>query len=99
MNERKLFTYGRFFVDDIEIYDFVIERAKRRIAAKKENCMGFGSIFYIHSVVVSISTESYCHIWREDIVVPYVTTYAVTLRRDCYFIQNNSQKIALTRAF
>ena len=59
----------------------------------------FGSIFYIHSVVVSISTESYCHIWREDIVVPYVTTYAVTLRRDCYFLQNNSQKIALTRAF
>ena len=74
MNERKLFTYGRFFVDDIEIYDFVTERAKKKIVGV------FGSIFYIHSVVVSISTESYCHIWREDIVVPYVTTYAVTLR-------------------
>lgn len=34
-----------FFVGEIEIYDFVIERAKRRIAAKKENCMGFW--FYI----------------------------------------------------
>ena len=52
----------------------------------------FGSIFYIHSVVVSISTESNCHIWREDIVVPYVTTYAFMLRRDCYFIQINSHK-------
>ena len=26
-------------------------------------------------------------IWREDIVVPYVTTYAVTLQRDCKCIQ------------
>ena len=34
-----------FFVGEIEIYDFVVERAKKCIASKRENCIGFW--FYI----------------------------------------------------
>ena len=41
-----------FFAGEVEIYDFVTERAKRCIAAKRGNVgEGFGEILYWHSVV------------------------------------------------
>ena len=40
----------------------------------------FDSIFYQYSVVGEDTYSMYTKIWREDIVVPYVTTYAVPLR-------------------
>ena len=39
-----------------------------------------GEILYGRSVVVLVATYADCHNWREDIVVPFVTTYAVPLR-------------------
>ena len=40
----------------------------------------FDSIFYWNNVVGEDTYSMYTKIWREDIVVPYVTTYAVPLR-------------------
>ena len=40
----------------------------------------FDSIFYQYSVVGEDTYSMYTKIWREDIVVPYVTTYAIPLR-------------------
>ena len=44
----------------------------------------FDSIFYQYSVVGEDTYSMYTKIWREDIVVPYVTTYAVPLRTRAY---------------
>ena len=48
------------------------------------NYMSFDSIFYLHNVVGGGVQMHKRHIWREDIVVPYVTTYAVPLRTRTY---------------
>ena len=41
-----------FFVDEIEIYDFVIERAKKCIAAKKGKLYGFLVLYFIYTALL-----------------------------------------------
>jgi len=43
---------------------------------------GFDIIWGQHCCLVSTFAD--CHNWREDIVVPFVTTYAVPLRMRTY---------------
>ena len=46
--------------------------------------MDHGSIFYLHNVVGMVVQMYKRQKWREDIVVPYVTTDAIPLRMRTY---------------
>ena len=43
-------------------------------------CNGFWGDIVLAQRCCLVSTNADCHNWREDIVVPYVTTYAIPLR-------------------
>ena len=68
-------------------------------------CLRFGFDIIWGQRCCLVSTFADCHNWREDIVVPYVTTYAIPLRRNCkivhydILITNPTKKNRLYRFF